>query len=313
MSSAACTVSGLPSVVSVATSNESAARATVMPRPSIPRGNLSTRLSLRPARSPRRRWLLAGHLGHRGDTVGLGELIDVLDGDKALKCLFAGGLRDGVEAGLGGAVLDGLQRDVGPGVDVHQDATLAVADGERACVIRSPPSPAVATSRARPLPRLPGGPVSAQAGPAAANPPKMATTGTTRRRLQSPSVVVCEAAGLWVALMRGELEHDRLLPCDEHAVLEVPLDRAREHRCARCRGRAAPASSTSSRWVDAHDVLLDDRARVELLGDVVGGRADDLHAALARAPVRVGAREGGQERVVDVDHRRAERARGSRR
>jgi len=31
--------------------------------------------------------------------------------------------------------------------------------------------------------------------------------------------------------------------------------------------------------VDAHDVLLDDRAGVELLGHVVGGRPDDLHAA----------------------------------
>ena len=53
--------------------------------------------------------------------------------------------------------------------------------------------------------------------------------------------------------------------------------------------------------VDAHDVLIDDRAVVELGGHVVGGRADQLDPALVRAPVGVGARERGQERVVDVD------------
>ena len=58
---------------------------------------------------------------------------------------------------------------------------------------------------------------------------------------------------------------------------------------------------------DAHDVLLDDRAGVELLGHVVGRGADDLHAALVRAGVGVGAGEGGQERVVDVDDRHPRR------
>jgi hypothetical protein len=57
----------------------------------------------------------------------------------------------------------------------------------------------------------------------------------------------------------------------------------------------------------ALDVLLDDRAGVELLGHVVRRRADDLHAALERPAAGVGAREGGQERMMDVDDRRAER------
>lgn len=52
---------------------------------------------------------------------------------------------------------------------------------------------------------------------------------------------------------------------------------------------------------DAGDVLLDDRALVEVSGHVVGGRADQLDAALVG--LRVGARtlEGGQEGVVNVD------------
>ena len=46
---------------------------------------------------------------------------------------------------------------------------------------------------------------------------------------------------------------------------------------------------------DADHVLLDDRALVEVLGRVVGGGADQLHAAVVRALVGAGAREGGQE------------------
>ena len=51
----------------------------------------------------------------------------------------------------------------------------------------------------------------------------------------------------------------------------------------------------------ADHVLLDDRARVELLGDVVRGGADQLHAAVVRLVVGLGALETGQEAVVDVD------------
>jgi hypothetical protein len=55
------------------------------------------------------------------------------------------------------------------------------------------------------------------------------------------------------------------------------------------------------RMVDAGDLLLDDRALVELLGDVVRRRADELHPA--RMGLRIGPRspERRQERVVNVD------------
>ena len=52
---------------------------------------------------------------------------------------------------------------------------------------------------------------------------------------------------------------------------------------------------------DADDVLLDDGTGVELCGDVVARGADDLHAALIGLMVGLGADEGGQEGVVDVD------------
>ena len=55
--------------------------------------------------------------------------------------------------------------------------------------------------------------------------------------------------------------------------------------------------------VDADDVLVDDRSVVELLGDVMGRRPDQLDAPLARPPIGIGAGERRQERVVDVDRR----------
>jgi hypothetical protein len=53
--------------------------------------------------------------------------------------------------------------------------------------------------------------------------------------------------------------------------------------------------------VHADNVLLDDRALIQVLGDVVSGGADQLDATILRLLERAGADEGGQERVVDVD------------
>ena len=59
--------------------------------------------------------------------------------------------------------------------------------------------------------------------------------------------------------------------------------------------------------VDPHDVLLDDRALVEVARDEVRRRTDQLHAPLVGLPVRVRALEARQERVVDVDDAALER------
>src|SRR3546814_17419326 len=53
--------------------------------------------------------------------------------------------------------------------------------------------------------------------------------------------------------------------------------------------------------VDALDRLFDDRPFVEVTGDEMRGRADQLHPALVRAVIRPRALEAGQEAVVDVD------------
>ena len=52
---------------------------------------------------------------------------------------------------------------------------------------------------------------------------------------------------------------------------------------------------------DAHHVLLDDRAFIEILGRVVRCRADQLDPSLTRLDVGVRSHERRQERVMDVD------------
>ena len=72
---------------------------------------------------------------------------------------------------------------------------------------------------------------------------------------------------------------------------------------------AALADHVLDRVLVAHrgHVLRDDRAGIEVGRHVVAGRADHLHAAGVGRVIRLAAGEGGQERVVDVDHVAAQR------
>ena len=51
-----------------------------------------------------------------------------------------------------------------------------------------------------------------------------------------------------------------------------------------------------------HGGLLDDRPAIEFLGDEMGRGADQLHPPLPGPVIGLGALEGGEEGVVDVDH-----------
>ena len=52
---------------------------------------------------------------------------------------------------------------------------------------------------------------------------------------------------------------------------------------------------------DSDNVLLDDGAVVQDFRHVMGGRAEQLDAALERLVVRLGADKRGQKRMMDVD------------
>jgi hypothetical protein len=49
------------------------------------------------------------------------------------------------------------------------------------------------------------------------------------------------------------------------------------------------------------NVLLDDRALIQVRGDVVGRSANQLHSALMRLMVWLGPLEARQKRMMDVD------------
>ena len=91
-----------------------------------------------------------------------------------------------------------------------------------------------------------------------------------------------------------------LRPFRMHAILQVIADGAGEHAPLDV---AALADQVVGRVAmgDRLHVLRDDRPFVEVGGHVMGGRPDQLHAALVRLVIGLGALEAGQERVVDVD------------
>src|SRR5437899_1939576 len=95
-------------------------------------------------------------------------------------------------------------------------------------------------------------------------------------------------------------EHHGLAAVEDDAILEMMAHGAREHAALDI---AALAREIFRRvaMADALDVLVDDRAFVEIAGNVMRGRADQLDAAFMGLMVGTRALEARQERVVDVD------------
>ena len=89
----------------------------------------------------------------------------------------------------------------------------------------------------------------------------------------------------------GRREDDGLVAVADDAVLAVPEDRPRQHGALDV-GAEADEVGDAVAVIDAHDVLFDDRPLVEVLGDVVSGRADEFDAALLGPPIRRRADEG---------------------
>src|SRR4051812_47124004 len=96
------------------------------------------------------------------------------------------------------------------------------------------------------------------------------------------------------------IKYHRLPTIEDYAVLEMMAHGAGQH--------AAFDITALSREVfrriavaNAFDVLVDDRALVEVAGDVMRGRADQLDAALMRLVIGPRALEARQERVMNVD------------
>src|ERR1700689_1879562 len=74
-------------------------------------------------------------------------------------------------------------------------------------------------------------------------------------------------------------EHDRATLVHEHAIVELAAHRAREHHALEVTPHPLEIRDGVA-MPDPRHGLLDDRPLVKRLGHVVGGCADQLHAAL---------------------------------
>src|SRR5215207_2245311 len=92
------------------------------------------------------------------------------------------------------------------------------------------------------------------------------------------------------------LEDDGPYAVNQDPVLQVPADGAGEDPALHL---ASEADEIFDRVAmrNVGDVLVNYRARIELLGDVVGRSPDGLHTPLMRPAVGVGSCEGRQERM----------------
>src|SRR5690606_34000712 len=112
---------------------------------------------------------------------------------------------------------------------------------------------------------------------------------------------ICDPCCINARSYRGRSrEDDSLVAVDQDAILDVPDHGPSQH------GTLDLATDTAEvgggvAVVDALDILFDDRAGIEHIGDVVGGGADQLDAPGACLRIWVRADEGRQEAVVDVD------------
>jgi hypothetical protein len=99
---------------------------------------------------------------------------------------------------------------------------------------------------------------------------------------------------------RGLLEYYSLVSVQQDAVFDVPANCARENNFFYIPAFLDEIVDGIA-VVDTDHVLLNDGAIVEDLGNVVGGRTDQLDAALKRLVVRLGSDKRREERVVNVD------------
>ena len=170
--------------------------------------------------------------------------------------------------------------------------------------------------------------------PEGVDPPEMWSRFITRARLVSPSnraamrivVVGTGLAGAGAAASLAELGFDVVAitahdtPRRAHSVAaQGGINAARARRVdgdslARFvsdtvkggdfRARESEAwrlGEESTRVIDHLNALRNDRAFIEVVVDVMRGRADQLHALLIRLVIRLGPFETGQQRVMDVD------------
>src|SRR5690606_21173727 len=97
------------------------------------------------------------------------------------------------------------------------------------------------------------------------------------------------------------VEDHRLVAMHQNAVLQVIAQASRKHHLFHILTQSNHVFDAVA-MADTHNVLLDDRPGIQLFGHIVTGRPDQLDATQRRLVVGLGADEGRQKAVVDIDH-----------
>ena len=102
-------------------------------------------------------------------------------------------------------------------------------------------------------------------------------------------------------LMRHELfKYNGPVAVQQDAMFDKPLHGTRQHNTL----DVTPDGRQRIRFhrvIHAFNILLDDRALVQIARDEMRGRPNQLHAAFVRLVVRLGAFEARQEGMMDID------------
>jgi len=117
------------------------------------------------------------------------------------------------------------------------------------------------------------------------------------------SSVNAQGAATWIESKRSRFglgEDNGFVAMDEDAILNMPHHRPGQHGALDL-PTDAPEFSRAMPMVNTVDILFDDRAGIELIRHIVGGRADELDASMGGLGVWVCAGEGRQKAMVDVD------------
>jgi len=102
------------------------------------------------------------------------------------------------------------------------------------------------------------------------------------------------------AYTSGLVEHHRAVAVHQHPPLQVVTQAAGQHAALHIAPKPHQIVLAAA-VIHPHHVLLDDGTLVQVGGDVMTGSADQLDPAVVGLLVGIGADEGRQEAVMDVD------------
>ena len=107
--------------------------------------------------------------------------------------------------------------------------------------------------------------------------------------------------------IRPSMENYSFVAIEQNLVPHKSVDRARQHDAFYVATQGGKLIH-SKRMIDPHDILLNDRPFIKIIGDKVGGGSDQFDTARMRLRVRSSTLEAREKGMVDIDNASAQSA-----